>query len=68
MWVALSDGRKLDVPLSWFPRLARPSDDERRLVTISPGGLHWETLDEDILIAALLAGRGDQTITPPRAA
>jgi hypothetical protein len=68
MWVALSDGRKLGVPLSWFPRLARASEDERRLVTISPGGLHWEALDEDISIAALLAGRGDQTITPPRAA
>ena len=68
MWVSLSDGRKLGIPLSWFPRLAAASDNERNLVTISPGGLHWEGLDEDISIASLLAGRGDQTVTPHRAA
>jgi hypothetical protein len=28
---------------------------------ISGGGLHWDELDEDISIAGLLAGRGDQT-------
>jgi len=68
MWVALSDGRRLGIPLSWFPRLAAASDEERHRLTISPGGLHWEGLNEDISIASLLAGRGDQTIHPPRAA
>jgi len=28
-------------------------------VRISPHGLHWEALDEDISIAGLLAGQGD---------
>jgi hypothetical protein len=31
-------------------------------------GLHWEELDEDISVAGLLAGRGDQTRRPPKAA
>lgn len=59
MWVALSDGRTLGIPLAWFPRLLRASPAERAEVEISPFGLHWEVLDEDISVAGLIAGRGD---------
>ena len=61
MWVVLSDGRTLGVPLAWFPRLLHASATDRAKVTISAFGLHWETLDEDISIAGLLAGRGDMS-------
>ncbi len=61
MWVELSDGRTLGVPLAWFPRLLHGSAQQRGQVSISSRGLHWEELDEDISIAGLLAGRGDQT-------
>ena len=61
MWVELSDGRTLGVPLAWFPRLLHGSAEQREQVSISSRGLHWEALDEDISIAGLLAGRGDQT-------
>ena len=61
MWVELSDGRTLGVPLAWFPRLLHGSAEQREQVEISSRGLHWEGLDEDISIAGLLAGRGDQT-------
>lgn len=61
MWVDLSDGRTLGVPLAWFPRLLNASAVERKGVKLSRIGLHWEALDEDILIAGLLAGRADMT-------
>jgi hypothetical protein len=61
MWVDLSDGRTLGVPLAWFPRLLRATPDARAQVEISRVGLHWEGLDEDISIAGLLAGRSDMT-------
>lgn len=61
MWVELSDGRTLGVPLAWFPRLLHGSAEQRDQVSISSRGLHWEELDEDISIDGLLAGRGDQT-------
>ena len=61
MWVHLDDGRTLGIPLAWFPRLLHGSPEARRSVSISPSGLHWEELDEDISIAGLIAGRGDQT-------
>ena len=56
MWVYLADGRILGVPLAWFPRLMAASTEERAAVTISAFGLHWEELDEDISVPALLAG------------
>jgi hypothetical protein len=68
MWVELSDGRTLGVPLAWFPRLMRASRAEREAVSISGRGLHWDALDEDISIAGLLAGHGDQTRPPVPAA
>jgi hypothetical protein len=61
MWVDLSDGRTLGVPLAWFPRLRRAAPAELRKVQMSTRGLHWEGLDEDISIAGLLRGLGDQT-------
>ena len=61
MWVELSDGRTLGVPLAWFPRLLHGSAEQREQVSISSRGLHWEALDEDISIDGLLAGKGDQT-------
>jgi hypothetical protein len=63
MWVDLSDGRTLGIPLAWFPRLLKAKAAARLKYEISPFGLHWEDLDEDISIAGLLAGRGDQTVT-----
>ena len=58
MWVTLQDGRELGVPISWFPRLARASAEERQKVEISAFGLHWSDLEEDISIQGLLEGRG----------
>ena len=56
-WLTLSDGRILGVPLVWFPRLLNATDAQRAAVEITPFGLHWAELDEDISIPALLEGR-----------
>jgi hypothetical protein len=61
MWVDLSDGRIIAVPLAWFPRLLQAAAEQREQVRISSRGLHWDALDEDISIAGLLAGTGDLT-------
>jgi hypothetical protein len=68
MWVDLSDGRTLGVPLAWFPRLLRATPAQREGVELSRLGLHWDELNEDISIAGLLAGRGDMTIRSGRVA
>jgi len=68
MWVDLTDGRTLGVPLAWFPRLLRATPAEREQVEISRVGLHWDVIDEDISIAGLLAGRGGATRSSEHAA
>jgi hypothetical protein len=54
MWVSLSDGRVVGVPLAWYPRLLQGNQETLRDYFLSPSGIHWETLDEDISVAGLL--------------
>jgi hypothetical protein len=61
MWVELSDGRTLGVPLAWFPRLLLASPAQRARVELTRVGLHWDEIEEDISVPELLAGRGDVT-------
>ena len=68
MWVSLSDGRILAVPLAWFPRLLHATAEQRQQFELSAKGLHWDALDEDISVAGLLEGVGDLTRAMPLAA
>jgi Protein of unknown function (DUF2442) len=68
LWVELKDGRKIGVPLAYFPRLKNASPVQRRKYSISGGGigLHWDGLDEDISVPALLRGQVDRTLSRTR--
>jgi hypothetical protein len=57
--VDLSDGRTISVPVAWYPRLAHAGSEERKeWRLIAQGrGIHWESIDEDISVEGLLAGR-----------
>jgi len=63
MWVELADGRKLGVPLAYYPRLLHATACQRKNYIISGGGtgLHWEDIDEDICVKSLVMGIGDRT-------
>ena len=54
--IRLLDGRELSVPLEWFPKLRNAADKQRdKWRLIGRGiGIHWDELDEDISIPALL--------------
>lgn len=64
--IHFADGRRLEVPLSWFPRLcgAEASALSEWRLSLDGAGIHWPVLDEDVSIAGLLAGRG--ACTNPR--
>ncbi len=66
-WVELDEGRVMGVPLAWFPRLLHAAPERFAEVELSPSGLHWDALDEDISIAGLLEGLGDRTRSASRA-
>lgn len=63
LWVELTDGRQLGVTPAYFPRLLNAAQAQRDDDVISGGGtgLHWDELDEDISVKALLLGIGDKT-------
>ncbi len=65
MWVELADGRKLAIPLAYFPRLLHATPSQRGRYEISGGGigLHWDEIDEDISVEGLLMWIWDKTRT-----
>ena len=60
--VDLVDGRRLAVPLAWFPRLLHATPDQRsRYELLGDGeGIHWPDVDEDVSVAGLLEGLPSQ--------
>jgi hypothetical protein len=54
----LVDGRKLSVPLVWFPRLLEASTGQRNSFRLIGDGeyINWPELDEDLSVAGLLRG------------
>jgi len=59
LFVELSDGRTISVPLAWYPRLLHATREERKnWRLIGRGhGVHWEEIDEDISVEGLLTGK-----------
>lgn len=54
--ITLADGRVIGAPLVWFPILKEATELQRHTFEFSTTGVHWETLNEDILIESLLKG------------
>ncbi|WP_018863984.1 MULTISPECIES: DUF2442 domain-containing protein [Thioalkalivibrio] len=56
--VGLMDGRRISVPLEWYPRLAHATPAQLRIWENSAGGygIHWPEIDEDLSTEGLLRG------------
>ena len=56
--VSLVDGRRVSVPLAWFPRLLHASPEQRsNWQLLGDGeGIHWPDVDEDLSVAGILRG------------
>lgn len=56
--VDLADGRRLSVPLAWFPRLLHASPNQRQNWRLlgDGQGIHWPDIDEDLSVSGLLRG------------
>ena len=58
MHISLKDGRRMSVPILWFPVLHEATPDQRTKYEIGGGGtsFHWPELDEDLSVVGLMAG------------
>jgi hypothetical protein len=56
--ISLVDGRRISVPLSWYPRLVHASADQLAHWEIlgNGAGIRWPDLDEDLSVAGILLG------------
>jgi hypothetical protein len=56
--VSLADGRRISVPLAWYPRLLHASPEQRtHWELLGDGeGIHWPDVDEDLSVAGILRG------------
>jgi hypothetical protein len=60
MWLQLSDDRVLGVPLASFPRLRDAGAAQLAGYELTPRGIHWDALDEDLLLVGLLGAEAVQ--------
>jgi hypothetical protein len=48
IYIKFKSGEIKKSPLEWFPKLLNASAEQRENYTVSPMGIHWEELDEDL--------------------
>ena len=60
VFVRFVSGHELSFPINGNPRLESAEEADLSRIEISPFGLHWPTLDEDLSFAGILDGRFGQ--------
>ena len=73
IFVRFASGHEVSFPITGNSRLESAAEADLGRIEISPFGLHWPTLDEDLSFAGILAGRYGQhsraanvSAAPPR--
>lgn len=54
--IAMESGTEIRFPVAENPRLARGTNEQLNNIELSPFGVHWPDLDEDLAFRGLLNG------------
>ncbi len=65
--VLMESGAEIRFPVADNPRLAAGTPEQLNLIEVSPFGLHWPDLDEDLSLRGLLDGNHGQFQKKPKA-
>ena len=57
IYIKFASGHEVSFPTKGNPRLESAAEDDVCRIEISPFGLHWPTLYEDLSFEGILAGR-----------
>lgn len=60
IYVRFASGHELSFPVQENPRLNQASEKDLDTIELSPFGIHWPTLNEDLSFEGILAGRYGQ--------
>ena len=63
--ILMESGLEISFPCEAYPRLANASENQRSNFELSPMGLHWPDLDEDLSIRGLLRAHGKREQAAP---
>jgi Protein of unknown function (DUF2442) len=58
--IVMQSGRELRFPVSANPRLAKGTPEQLNHVELSPFGIHWPDLDEDLSFRGIAEGNHGQ--------
>lgn len=58
VWVETKDGVQASTPINRWARLASASPSEREDFYLSPCGIHWPKVDEDLSFEGIFADAG----------
>jgi Protein of unknown function (DUF2442) len=61
--ISLVRGAKIQFPVAENPRLARGTPEQLNNIELSPFGLHWPDLDEDLSLRGIAQGDYGQSRT-----
>lgn len=61
--IFMESGAKMQFPVAENPRLSRGTPDQLNNIEISPLGLHWPDLDEDLSLRGIAKGDYGQSRT-----
>ena len=64
--IKMPGGLEIRFPVALNPRLAKGNNVQLNNIHVSPFGLHWPDLDEDLSFAGLSAGDYGQNTPVPR--
>ena len=56
IFIAMQSGVEIRFPVAGNPRLAQGTQEQLNHIEVSPFGLHWPDLDEDLSFQGLLEG------------
>jgi len=48
IFLKTKEGVEKSMPLNWFPKLESATTQQRNNFELSPFGIHWENIDEDL--------------------
>ncbi|MCF7674250.1 MAG: DUF2442 domain-containing protein [Akkermansiaceae bacterium] len=54
IFILMESGLEFSFPCSAYPRLASANSEQRSNVELSPMGIHWPDIDEDLSIRGLI--------------
>ncbi|NBC31422.1 MAG: DUF2442 domain-containing protein [Alphaproteobacteria bacterium] len=63
--VTLANGQAVTNPLWKYPRLLNATPAQRRHYELSPFGIHWPGIDEDLSVRGLIKGNPAPGAVPP---